>query len=126
MTFTIPLPPVTKKNHGQIIMAGGKPRLLPSPQYRAYEQDASLFVPAERIEGPVEVTALFYMPTHRMVDLTNLLEALDDLLVSCGLLPDDCSEIIVSHDGSRVRYDKNHPRTEVRISPFHETTLFPT
>lgn len=120
MTFTIPLPPVTKKNHGQIVMAHGRPVLLPSPQYRSYERDARIFVPQDRIEGPVEVTARFYMPTKRRVDLTNLLEALDDLLVTCGLLPDDNYTIIVSHDGSRVLHDKENPRTEVDI---HEIRL---
>lgn len=31
---------------------------------------------------------------------------------------DDNSQIIVSHDGSRVLYDKDNPRTEVTISPY--------
>lgn len=115
MKFTIPLPPVTKKNHGQIVMNHGRPILLPSPQYRNYEKNARIFVPEGRIEGPVEVTALFFMPTRRRVDLTNLLEALDDLLVSCGLLADDSYAVIESHDGSRVHFDKLNPRTEVSI-----------
>lgn len=55
------------------------------------------------------------MPTKRRVDLTNLLEAIDDVLVKYGVLKDDNSEIITSHDGSRVLYDKNNPRTEVVI-----------
>jgi Holliday junction resolvase RusA-like endonuclease len=55
------------------------------------------------------------MPTKRRVDLTNLLEAIDDVLVKYGVLKDDNSEIITSHDGSRVLYDKDNPRTEVAI-----------
>lgn len=55
------------------------------------------------------------MPTHRRVDLTNLLEAIDDVLVHTRVLEDDNSNIIVSHDGSRVLYDKEKPRTEVYI-----------
>lgn len=55
------------------------------------------------------------MPTRRGVDLTNLLEALDDVLVEAGVLEDDHSGILVSHDGSRVLYDKQHPRTEIVI-----------
>lgn len=118
MKFTIPIPPVTKKNHGQIVMVSGRPVLLPSPQYRAYEKDARHFVPRDRVEGPVEVTARFYMPTRRRVDLTNLLQGLDDLLVACHLVEDDNSTIIASHDGSRVLYDKENPRTEVDIHAF--------
>lgn len=118
MTFTIPLAPVTKKNHGQIVMAHGKPILLPSPQFRQYQKDARFFVPKDRVEGPVEVSARFFMPTKRRVDLTNLLEGLDDLLVFCGLLEDDNMTVIASHDGSRVLYDKENPRTEVDIHAF--------
>ena len=116
MTFTIPVKPVTKKNSQRIVVSGGRRMILPSAAYKEYEQNAMLFLPkCDTISRPVEVTALFYMPTRRRVDLTNLLEALDDVLVAGGVLADDCSEIIVSHDGSRVHYDKNNPRTEVTI-----------
>ena len=56
------------------------------------------------------------MPTHRRVDQVNLLEATLDILVEYGVLADDNSNIVVSHDGSRVLYDKNNPRTEITIT----------
>ena len=37
------------------------------------------------------------------------------MLVKYGVIEDDNSRIIVSMDGSRVRYDKENPRTEVTI-----------
>lgn len=74
------------------------------------------------ISAPVNVKCLFYMPTRRRCDLTNLLEAIDDVLVTYGVLADDNSNIIVSHDGSRVLYDKDNPRTEVVIS-FYDSSL---
>ena len=46
---------------------------------------------------------------------TNLLEAIDDVLVKYQVLKDDDSKIIVSHDGSRVLFDPDRPRTEVTI-----------
>ena len=46
---------------------------------------------------------------------TNLLESIDDVLVRAGVLKDDHSGIIVSHDGSRVLYDKDNPRTVLFI-----------
>ena len=58
------------------------------------------------------------MPTRRRVDLTNLLEALDDVLRIHGTIKDDSAQspaIVVSHDGSRVVYDKNNGMTEVEI-----------
>ena len=121
-TYCISEAPVTKKNSQQILTnrRTGKPFIMPSSKFRQYEKAARLYLmpcPKEPITYPVEVRCTFYMPTRRAVDLTNLLEAVDDILVSCGILADDNSKITVSHDGSRVRYDKLHPRTEIVITP---------
>ena len=117
MKITIPLPPVTKKNSQQILTNAktGKPFIVPSKQYREYEKNALWVIPTANIGYPVNVKCLFYMPTHRKVDLVNLLESVDDVLVKGGCLQDDNSNIIASHDGSRVLYDKENPRTEIFI-----------
>lgn len=123
MKFTIPLTPITKKNHQQILRnkSTGRPFVAPSEQYRQYERDAVWFLPkVSTIDYPVNVKCLFYMPTHRRCDLTNLLESVDDIMVKAGLLADDSYTVIVGHDGSRVRYDKDNPRTEVEITPLEE------
>ena len=122
--IVIPLPPVTKKNHQRIVRGRyGAPMVIPSAQYEAYQQAAAWHCKGgETIAEPVEVKCLFYMPTRRKVDLTNLLEAIDDILVYAGTLADDNSSIIVSHDGSRVLYDKDNPRTEVYITKYQEET----
>lgn len=117
--FTIPLPPITKKNHQQIVRPKGmnRPIVVPSKQYSQYEKDASHYIPkGKMISVPVNVKCVFYMQTKRKCDLTNLLEAVDDIMVRCGLLADDNYTIIHSHDGSRVMYSKDNPRTEVEIS----------
>lgn len=113
----IPLPPVTKKNSQRIVMRWGRPIVLPSEKFTQYEKTAGFYLKhkGEKINRPCTVKALFFMQTRRVVDLTNLLEALDDVLVAYGVLQDDNSNIIVSHDGSRVMYDKKNPRTEVTI-----------
>lgn len=122
--ITIPMPPVTKKNSMRIVRnrKTGKRRIMPSQQYMDYEAEAVWHCKRARvqrpIEEPVEVKCLFYMPTRRRVDLTNLLESIDDVLVRAGVLKDDHSGIIVSHDGSRVLYDKQNPRTEVYIADY--------
>ena len=69
----------------------------------------------EPIDYPVNVKAIFYMPTKRRVDLVNLEQALLDVLVKYGVLADDNSQIVVSMDGSYVDYDKEKSRTEVYI-----------
>lgn len=126
--FVIPLPPYTKKNSGRILYkrrpGGGKtPFIAPSDQYVKYERDCMYFIKPLGIDYPVNVKASFYMGTRRHVDLTNLNEALHDILVAAGALVDDNASILVSSDGSRVFYDKENPRTEVVITPEEKTFM---
>lgn len=125
--FTIPLPPITKKNSQQIRYRWTVdkktrrpkrvPYIAPSEAFERYEQMAVWYVPrGRRIDSPVNVKCLFYMPTRAKCDLTNHLEAIDDIMVTAGLLADDNFTIVESHDGSRVLYDKDRPRTEVYIT----------
>lgn len=123
--FIVPLAPVTKKNSQQIFVSKktGRPFITPSKQFKQYENAALWFVPkGTTIDYPVNVKCLFFMPTKRKVDLTNLEEAIDDIMVEAGLLKDDNSNIVAGHDGSRVLYDKNNPRTEVYIEPIENVT----
>ncbi len=60
------------------------------------------------------------MQTRRRVDALNLSACADDLLVDAHVLKDDNVNIIVSHDGTRVFYDKEHPRTEIYIYEYDE------
>ena len=116
--FTIPLTPITKKNSQRIVQRGGKPIILPSERFKEYEDMALWFIPhvENPIDYPVNVKCLFYMPDNRRCDLTNHLEAIDDVMVKGGLLKDDNYKIIESHDGSRVLVDKHKPRTEIEIT----------
>lgn len=115
--FTIHIPPRTKKNSQQIIMCKGRPMIIPSKLYKEYEKACGIYLPRiETIDRPVNVQAVYYMPTRRRVDLCNLHEALCDMLVHYGIVADDNSRIIATMDGSRVEYDKEHPRTEVTIT----------
>ena len=118
MKITIPIAPVTKKTHQQIIKVKGRPMVIPSKQYKQYEKDCEKYIeaiPFSAIDCPVNVKCLYYMPTKRRVDLVNLEECTCDILVKFGILADDNSNIIVSMDGSRVLYDKENPRTEIEI-----------
>lgn len=70
---------------------------------------------------PYNIRALYYMPTRRRIDLTNLLAATDDILVHYGVIQDDNSSIVGGHDGSRVHYDKDNPRVELYIEPLSDS-----
>ncbi len=70
----------------------------------------------EPLNAAEVIKCLFYLPTRRRCDLTNLLEAVDDLLVHCGIIADDHYGIVEAHDGSRCFVDKDNPRTEIAIT----------
>jgi Holliday junction resolvase RusA-like endonuclease len=121
--ITIPLAPISKKNSQRIFINSRtrKPFIMPSAAYKDYEREAALYLPrGVFINEPVNIKCLFYMPTRRKCDLTNLLEAVDDILVNAGLLADDNYTVVESHDGSRVYYDKDNPRTEIYITDANE------
>ena len=109
--------PKTKKNSQKIIInkRTRRPMLVQSEDYLLYERQAGLFLPKlkEPINQPVNIRAHFYRRTRHRVDLTNLLEALDDILVKNKIIADDDFKIVMGHDGSRVYIDKDNPRTEV-------------
>ena len=120
LKIVLDLCPRTKKNSQQILTnkKTGRSFIAPSGAYKAYEKAALSLMPKGvrvGIDYPVNVRYLFYMDTHRIVDLLGLEQAADDILVKAGVLADDNSRIVAGHDGSRVLYDKEHPRTEIEI-----------
>lgn len=117
-TFTIPSQCITKKNHQRIIYAGGRPRIIQSKQYLEYEESCSLYLKPLGIDYPINLKCLFYMPTLRRVDLSNLLASISDILVHHDVIKDDNFNIVKSYDGSRVCYDKLNPRTEIEITEY--------
>lgn len=123
--YTIRLTPISKKNSQQILMnkKTGRPFIMPSAKYRQYERDAAVFLtprPPRPIDCPVNVRCLFYMPTRRRVDKSNLEEAAHDVLVASGILADDNRDVIATTDGSMVLYDKDNPRTEITITRVYD------
>lgn len=118
--FTIYGNPKTKKNSSQIIMnqRTGRPMVIPSKAYKQYEKDCGLQLKGKglKINYPVNLKAVYYRKDRRKVDLSNLHEALQDILVKYGVLEDDNYTIVASHDGSCVQIDKENPRTEVEIT----------
>lgn len=123
MRYLIPTAPVSKKNSQRIVTnrATGRPFIIQSQQYEDFETTASYFLkpkPEKPIDYPVTVKCLFYMPTHRRVDTSNLVAAVHDILVKCQILADDNRDIIASTDGTRTFYDKANPRVEIEITKY--------
>lgn len=121
MVIVIPLDPKTKKTGQRIVTNGNRKMIIPSKQYMEYEQACGWYVkPRSEIDYPVNVKCIFYRQKKTRVDLPNLLQAVDDILVKYGVLKDDNYKIIAGHDGSRIRFDKDNPRTEITIEKVDE------
>ena len=119
LRFTIPLNCRSKKTSQQIYInpRTKRPFITQSKIYKQYEKDCKVFIPkVETINYPVNVKALFYRQTRHKIDLTNLQQAIADIMVKYGLLSDDNYTIIESWDGSRVFIDKDNPRSEITIT----------
>lgn len=142
-TACIPLQPTTKKNSQQIYINARtkRPFVSQSDAYKKYERSCKEYLNIKTtktkisnilneiittpqyadtasfpISYPVNIQALYYRGDRRRVDLPNLHEALCDILVKYGILEDDNFNIVAGMDGSKVLYDKEHPRTEITIT----------
>ena len=90
-----------------------------SSAYKAFEKAALMLIPNETrigIDYPVNIKYTFYMQAKRKVDELNLSAAIDDILVKAGVIVDDNRDFVAGHDGTRVYYDKEHPRAEIEIT----------
>jgi crossover junction endodeoxyribonuclease RusA len=97
-----------------------------SAKYTAWANDAKKQLLNHKyklnIDYPIIFKCLFYFPTRHKKDLSNAYEGIQDVMVTSGVLKDDESRIIIGHDGSRVFYDKEHPRIEWEILKYESTT----
>lgn len=143
--IVIPGAPRTKKTHPRIIKVGRFHKILPSEAYLEWFEQAMFRVPeikawARRegielpLKGLVEVKAIFYCENLILGDLNGYQQGLGDWLQErkinmksnppklardgAGIITDD--KMIASWDGSRVRIDRQDPRTEIEIRPFQE------
>lgn len=134
INYTIPFSPITKKNHSNIISRmdenTGKKRsyIVPSSQFLSFQDKCGWFLkplPEAPIDTPVNIKYSFYMDTMRVVDITNLFSAMDDILEHFEVIKNDNCKIVVGHDGSRVYYDKENPRVEIEITDTEPTFVKP-
>lgn len=118
ISFTLLGAPRTKKNHGVIAMRG-KPRLLPSLQYAAWDRLAQQQLARLRsrafkfpISVPVNCRAIFFRDAARG-DAVGYYQALADTLEKGGIVKND--SLITSWDGTRMLNDASNPRVEVTL-----------
>jgi Holliday junction resolvase RusA-like endonuclease len=117
---SIPINPITKKNSQEIRINQKTGKRFPAQnkRYEQYEKDARYFLKAlkEPIDFPVNLKCVFYRATRHRVDLSNLIEAIQDILVKYGILRDDNHNIVKSLDGCKAFVGSSSPRTEIEIT----------
>lgn len=122
LSITLYGDPRTKKNSREANYRGRITQ--PSKAYMRFRADCLKQITGQyrqRITDRVNVRCLFYMKkdyitTNGVIDLTGLLQAINDILVDAGVIEDDCCRIVAGHDGSRVLHDKENPRVEIEIT----------
>jgi Holliday junction resolvase RusA-like endonuclease len=144
--FAIHGAPRSKKNSPRIVnigpmcrvcgKRGGFPKVLPSLAYEQWERAAVIecMLINQRLRAagvelpiinPISVEALFYLvPTKSGLmrldcpDLSNLMEAVGDMLQAADIIRDDRQ--ICDWDGSRRMLDGAEPRVEIYITILEE------
>ena len=117
MIIRIPLLARSKKNSQQILRNSrtGKYFISQSKIYKKFEQECGYFLlkyKNNKISYPVNLKCLFIVPDKRKRDLTNLENAIADILVKYEILEDDNYNILAGWDGSRIIY---RPKVEPEI-----------
>lgn len=119
MIIEIPLLCRSKKNSQQIIFnpKTHKPMIIQSKIYKQFENDCGYFLNKYKlnIDYPIGLKCTFIVPDKRKRDLTNLENAIADILVKYNIVQDDNYNIINNWDGSRIIYQKGIEKTIIEI-----------
>ena len=113
----------SKKNSKRIVVAHGKPRIVSSVPYKAWEKDAVAQLlrcqvsPFRALREGQNVAACItiYRRTKRKYDLTNMGEGVMDALVLAGILDDDNADVVHEVTVRRGGVDKENPGCAVRL-----------
>ena len=126
MEIKIPLLCRSKKNSEQIIWNRntGRPMIIQSKIYKQFEKDCGIFLSrykGKAINEPINLKCTFYTKDKRKRDISNLINAIQDILVKYKILEDDNYNIIKSLDGTRIIYrpDKE-PEIIIEITKYKE------
>jgi Holliday junction resolvase RusA-like endonuclease len=119
MIIEIPLLCRSKKNSQQIIfnLKTHKPMIVQSKIYKQFEKDCGYFLNKYKlnIDYPIGLKCTFIVPDKRKRDLTNLENAIADILVKYKVIEDDNYNIINNWDESRIIYQKGVEKTIIEI-----------
>ena len=124
MIIKIPMLCRSKKNSQQICFnkKTGKRFIRQSELYNNFERECGYFLNKYKtnINTPINIKCTFYVPDKRKRDLTNLENAIADILVKYKVIEDDNYNIIQSWDGFRIIYEKGREEIIIEINQIKE------
>ena len=100
--------------------------IVQSNIYKQFEKDCGYFLnryKGNKITYPINLKCTFYVPDRKKRDLTNLENAIADILVKYEILEDDNYNIIAGWDGSRIIYEKGREQTLIEIAPINQVFI---
>lgn len=124
LRFVIYAEPRSKKNSQQVAMnpKTHRPFITQSKAYKDFSKECIKqmklqgVIPNEPINYPINIQYTFFKSSRRLCDGLNLSAAMDDILTQARVIEDDHRDIVASHDGTQVHYDKECPRVEITIT----------
>ena len=125
INITIPLLARPKKNSQQILKnhKTGKYFISQSETYKNFERECWQYLVKYRfkINEPINLKCVFVVTDKRRRDISNLINAVQDILVKYEVLADDNYNIIRSLDGTRILYKPNEePKIIIEITEYKE------
>lgn len=112
-----------------MVCRGKFPVLLPSKKYQEWHTSAIWEIKSQRIAleqikkltTPLKVTIKMWSKTKRKFDLSNKVESVNDLLVDCGVIPDDNYTVIQRLEVEFCGYGKDF--CEILISEYDSAKI---
>ena len=119
MIIKLPLLCRSKKNSQEYAInpRTHKPMIVQSKLYYQFERDCGYFMKryAKHINYPINLKCTFFVPDRRKRDLTNLENALADIMIKYGVIEDDNYTIVTGWDGSRIIFERGREETIIEI-----------
>lgn len=125
LTIEITDPIPSKKNSTRWIRRGNRTFLVPSKKHedfvKVWEPILTLKHKREAFSGSLGIDVLFLRVTRRRFDAVNKYETILDLLVDCGIIPDDSVDYLMDehlswqwsdHEGAIITLREMEPSSD--------------
>jgi hypothetical protein len=125
LTISIPGNAIAKKNSQVAIRMGKRNMIIPSKAYKKWEKMAVAHLNGSGLvydgEYPAVLTFYHYRKTLATFDLSNMLEGVQDVFQTVGIIAEDnMLHIIPAIKGVGWEKDKDNPRVMITIESYKD------